>query len=333
MSKKLMLQEQLSTAPQHSYPEWLESARAAFNVAFLKATPILDCPGPLYEPTHLAIDLGRRIRPSLYFAFWYTITKEYPKNANIMPGVGIEYFHAASIIVDDIADGELRRRDKRPIYREFGKDIAVLTAHFLTAAGYKALTKSECSNLLVDKWTTYYSRACVGQAHDYVRVSSVSIQEQQRRSLQKTISFFTFVGDAIDTLQGTNYYCHLFSILGKVFQIGNDVFDLLEFEKSQRHSCEEHYKLRLSYLVPTLIKQKVIREKDLFKVVSFDAFVQIARAARSVLPPTRELLSYQGRLAKRQVSALSLPPLQKTMAYEFIDHCFMRSFWHHNHNA
>jgi hypothetical protein len=249
-----------------------------------------------------------------------------------MPAVAIEFFHAASIIIDDIADGEISRRDKRPLYRVFGIDVAVLTAHYLTAAGYRTLEMSEHPSALIPKWTNAYSDACVGQANDYLRDTALPISDQQQRSLQKTVAFFKFVGETIDLLQRDNRYGGLFAILGEAFQVGNDVVDLLEFEQSQRHSRNERYTLRLSYLVPMLIELGIIRESDLFKQLTYDSHLKISRDACIALPPAREILDHHSRLAKRQVSSFWLSSVQRAMATTFIDHSCMRSFWQHEHH-
>lgn len=82
---------------------------------------------------------GKRLRPSLIFLSAGTIDNQLPPSINgklIQLAVGIELIHSASLIHDDIIDGDLTRRGQETLNKVFGNKIAVLAGDALYSRAF-----------------------------------------------------------------------------------------------------------------------------------------------------------------------------------------------------
>ncbi len=78
---------------------------------------------------------GKRLRPILVLL----IAEALPKKRDIMSAaLSVEYFHAASLIADDLPcmDNDDMRRSKPSLHKVFEESIAILASYTLIAAGY-----------------------------------------------------------------------------------------------------------------------------------------------------------------------------------------------------
>lgn len=87
------------------------------------------------------INGGKRFRPSLVLM----IAKALNFGADVFPAaIGIEYFHTASLIADDLPcmDNDDERRNKPATHRVYGESTALLATYALIAAGYACLAQN-----------------------------------------------------------------------------------------------------------------------------------------------------------------------------------------------
>lgn len=317
----------------HVYPSWFIEARRAFEQCF-EPLQISQSSGPvLTQPVFDAISVGRRIRPALYFAFWNAEKGHYPDNKDAAPAVATELFHSASIIVDDLADREDVRRDKVPIFHQHGEELAVLSSHSLVSTGYRHLLSADSSNELVKVWTKAYQEACIGQSLDYASRSKKTLREQQALSLRKTEAFFGFLGASLDACLLAETHQTLFREIGRIFQIGNDVIDLLNMETSNRICGGSAYPLRLSYLVPDLVECGVIKSSEVFSQCTTERLQEISVEAKRHLPHAAEVLDNEVEEATSRVNNLLIGETQKEYFRDFVKQCCTYSFWNHDHEA
>ena len=150
----------------HAYPQWFRTAREACERDIQEVVRTRIHPEALCNPAVAAIFPGRRIRPTLYYSYWRAVRGTLPTEVHILPALALELFHAASIIVDDLADQELTRRNKLPLYRHYDADTAILTSHYLVATGYELLAHHPQGASLSACWTKAYSQAAQGQYSD-----------------------------------------------------------------------------------------------------------------------------------------------------------------------
>jgi geranylgeranyl diphosphate synthase type II len=84
---------------------------------------------------------GKRFRPTLVLM----IAKALRPEADVSEAaLGIEFFHTASLIADDLPcmDNDDERRNKPTLHKIYGEAIALLATYALIAAGYECLAKN-----------------------------------------------------------------------------------------------------------------------------------------------------------------------------------------------
>jgi geranylgeranyl diphosphate synthase, type II len=84
---------------------------------------------------------GKRFRPALVLM----IGKSLGYEVDLFPAaVGIEFFHTASLIADDLPcmDNDNERRNKPTVHRVFGESVALLATYALISAGYASFAKN-----------------------------------------------------------------------------------------------------------------------------------------------------------------------------------------------
>lgn len=84
---------------------------------------------------------GKRFRPALVFMIAKALGHKIDVSSVAM---GIEFFHTASLIADDLPcmDNDDERRNKPTLHRVYGESIAILSTYALISAGYSCLVKN-----------------------------------------------------------------------------------------------------------------------------------------------------------------------------------------------
>ncbi|MFT7484505.1 MAG: geranylgeranyl diphosphate synthase type II [Candidatus Paceibacteria bacterium] len=94
---------------------------------------------------------GKRWRPYLATCMWVAISSEGRVEAPVMPddlkklAVAVECFHKASLIHDDIEDGDLVRYGEETLHAKHGEAIAINVGDLLLGEGYRLLAEIEMS--------------------------------------------------------------------------------------------------------------------------------------------------------------------------------------------
>lgn len=82
---------------------------------------------------------GKRLRPTLTFLSAGAISNQLTSSAKhnlIQLSIGLELIHSASLIHDDIIDGDLLRRGQKTLNKTFGNKIAVLAGDALYSRAF-----------------------------------------------------------------------------------------------------------------------------------------------------------------------------------------------------
>lgn len=112
---------------------------------------------------------GKRLRPTLALLSAGIINNKLKEGTNdklIQFATGIELMHSASLIHDDVIDGDLFRRGQKTLNRIYGKKIAVLTGDVVYSLAFSTLSNSlpkEFDKIIVEL-TEYMCAAEVMQA-------------------------------------------------------------------------------------------------------------------------------------------------------------------------
>ncbi|MFC1738421.1 polyprenyl synthetase family protein [Planctomycetota bacterium] len=91
---------------------------------------------------------GKRWRPFLVVCAHHAVASQTNKrlsNDLCKIAVAVECFHKASLIHDDIEDGDLIRYDQKTLHAEYGIPIALNVGDFLLGEGYRLLTQLKIS--------------------------------------------------------------------------------------------------------------------------------------------------------------------------------------------
>jgi octaprenyl-diphosphate synthase len=101
---------------------------------------------------HLLDKPGKMIRPALVLLSagmvgWDPDASPEPLNASLVKlGAAVELIHSASLIHDDIIDGEKTRRGQDALHRKHGNQTAVLVGDILYAQSFALITSLEPGN-------------------------------------------------------------------------------------------------------------------------------------------------------------------------------------------
>ena len=116
---------------------------------------------------------GKRLRPTLALLSAGIINNNLKKDNNdklIQFAMGIELMHSASLIHDDVIDGDLFRRGQKTLSKLYGNKIAILAGDVVYSLAFFAISNSlpkEFEKIIVEL-TEYMCAAEVVQAEDTI---------------------------------------------------------------------------------------------------------------------------------------------------------------------
>ncbi len=94
---------------------------------------------------------GKRWRPYLATSLWVALSSEGKDEAPVLPddlkklAVAVECFHKASLIHDDIEDGDALRYGEATLHEEHGVPVALNVGDLLLGEGYRLISELEAS--------------------------------------------------------------------------------------------------------------------------------------------------------------------------------------------
>lgn len=114
---------------------------------------------------------GKRLRPTLALLSAGMVNNNLPESIHtqlIQFATGIELMHSASLIHDDVIDGDLLRRGQKTINKVYGKKIAVLAGDVVYSLAFSKISNAlpkEFEQIIVEL-TEYMCASEVLQAQD-----------------------------------------------------------------------------------------------------------------------------------------------------------------------
>lgn len=138
---------------------------------------------PLTETESISLDFlangGKRFRPFVTLAAYHALTKEEApepeSNLIELPqsvrraAIAIEAFHKASLVHDDIEDGDMFRYGKATLHRRYDTSTALNVGDYLIGMGYRLLAAdrkeigADVSIDIVDRLADAHVKLCEGQ--------------------------------------------------------------------------------------------------------------------------------------------------------------------------
>lgn len=186
---------------------------------------------------HYAIESGRRFRPLLFLLAHKIFKRELTDNVYQM-GAALELLHKASLIHDDLLDGDEFRRGKASFYHTYGARTAVITGDLLVSLAFEQFAECNTDLYLSREWAKLYRLLAMGEMQDLVWEGNWQVNEAQLQEMiyGKTASFLEFVMLAGSYLASKDEKVaarmgQLGKEVGFAFQIMNDLNNWYGLEK------------------------------------------------------------------------------------------------------
>ena len=84
---------------------------------------------PFFEPLNYALTGGKRLRPILLLLAFQSVTRS--ESDPLPAAVAVEMIHSTSLLIDDIIDEDLTRRDVEAFHASYGLKMSLLNAEML----------------------------------------------------------------------------------------------------------------------------------------------------------------------------------------------------------
>jgi geranylgeranyl diphosphate synthase type I len=170
--------------------------------------------------------------------------------ALVLPwAVTCEILHNATLIHDDLQDGDEMRRGMPTTWKEYGSEQAINLGDFLLIIAPQGLIKSSLSskNDLLHLFTVMSSRVVAGQVEEFELNKLQSEHNLHQQYLDciagKTSSLFAGLAIGVGLIAGVsreflNSLESIFFQLGHIFQIQDDILDFYGNKQRESRGCD-----------------------------------------------------------------------------------------------
>ena len=146
-------------------------------------------PKGLYAPIEYALQTGgKRLRPMLTLIACQMFAGEQEKA--LPAALALELFHNFTLLHDDLMDNADTRRGKPTVYKQYGKNTAILSGDQMIIEAYKQLQELPTDKLpkVLRLFNQMATEICEGQQHDmdFEQQQEVSINDYLEMIRQKT---------------------------------------------------------------------------------------------------------------------------------------------------
>jgi hypothetical protein len=336
-----MLVPHSAVAPPFLYPSWLATERLRVNDVIRERIRHYLSDPFLLDHVEQCVLPGRKIRSILLLK---TLSHVGPSVDPSLPVVrdlvvSIELNHAASVLVDDVLDGDHFRHGSAATQRVWGSNTAILFGHLLSGVAIGALSSypDHLANLLAA-----YRATTIGEMYDTFVIPSESPSAGYgRHTWQKTSSLFEFslksagiiVGLPDQTRQTLS--C-IGEKLGHLYQLSNDHADWQVGRLSERHLEDEAWPITFSFPLAVYLAlhgDLSIRSFLKRRTLSFEswhAFLEIIWCPEVASECLRQISSVTSEICdlSRRGLPVELGRYYRDMANLIQD----ESFWFHEYN-
>lgn len=200
-----------------------------------KALPNIE-PDNLYEAaSHLLKASGKRIRPLLTLLSCEAVGGNVKDALNV--AIAFELLHIASLIHDDILDGDNLRRGKRTVHSVWGTETAIIAGDLLIGKAVEIATRTDCPRVLnlVAQATVEMCEGEILEMELQRNLRAISeelclkIIEKKSASLIRVAAESGAIigGGSEDVVKSISKYGEL---MGMAYQIRDDVLNLISTE-------------------------------------------------------------------------------------------------------
>jgi len=300
-----------------------------------------EIPGPPRDKTEtVALDwlnkAGKRWRPFLAACVHQALTQGKPADLSEdlrRVALAVECFHKASLIHDDIEDGDTTRYAQNSLHADFGVPIALNVGDYLLGEGYHLLSQTsaspECKAQMLRIASAGHKELCLGQGAELVWLrnpSPLSVEEVLNIFAKKTSPAFSVALNLAAALAGANPHIasaldQYSDALGIAYQIRDDINDFLStIDPADLNAARPSLLLALAY-----DRASQADKETLASIYSQNADISAVRKIITSLNIERIALEMMRDYKSRAVAALatldntSLKSLLRRVIYKIFD--------------
>jgi geranylgeranyl pyrophosphate synthase len=154
------------------------------------------------------------------------------KDAAMYWAAAIEVMHNASLVHDDISDGDQMRRNRPSVWFKFGRDVALALGDWLIGLSFELAAKAADTSgrpQLVHVLCEHMMATTRGQAKEFDKNAYPSRDTYKDIILGKTAPLFiaplegvAIMGNRADIIPASRQY---FQAIGSVYQVANDLLN------------------------------------------------------------------------------------------------------------
>jgi geranylgeranyl pyrophosphate synthase len=171
---------------------------------------------------------GKMLRATMAMHGAYAL--QINQTAAIRWAAAVEVLHNASLVHDDICDGDKQRRGNQAVWAKFGRNVALTLGDWLIALSFElAAEAAEISNTprLMRILAQHMSRTTAGEAMELEWDGSLDWDAYLTIAADKTAPLLTAPLQGIAVMAGDQHaeqtISAYFRDLGEAYQIGNDI--------------------------------------------------------------------------------------------------------------
>ena len=214
--------------------------------------------------THHFSSTGKQLRAKLALSAGDNFGAD--STACVHWAAAVELLHNASLIHDDICDGDSIRRNRASVWAKFGRDIALALGDWMIAEAFEQAAKaaqiSGCSGL-ISKLSTHMKSTIGGQALEFEHATYPDLDKYLKISSGKTAPLFVAAIDGIADIAGRNdlieRISHYFVAMGVCYQFANDIQNILGTDGAASPSSD--LKRRAPNAVIIYFRSSLVREE------------------------------------------------------------------------
>ena len=186
---------------------------------------------------------GKRLRPRLCMAAYRSVAGDAaPAGALEDLCEAVECFHKASLVHDDIQDGDEERYGRPTVWKEHGVPLAIAAGDWLVAHGYRLIANSGFPNALEMMKATVESHValCEGQGEDLAGVGDYrSVCE---RKTGEAFALAAELGALAAGAESAPYRAYGMAF-GLLFQVRDDLTDGDALAEANAHAADAEAEL------------------------------------------------------------------------------------------
>ena len=288
------------------------------------------------------IEKGRKIRSFLFITTAEALSPNLPENRLLDICLSIEMSHAASVLVDDILDGDDVRHGYQSSQATLGTPASALQAHFLCSEAI-TLVRSwpEIQNQLVDT----YRRLSIAEMYDIFMPQPNDqwiCNGYTEQIYQKTSALFeySFVAAALASKRDDlkEQLKSVGQAMGKLYQLSNDYYDMQPHNLRKRHTTDHSWRITFSFPLAIYLQLHGIpgvQEELNQQILSYDQWTKFLEKiwTKDVGEITLAALTRTEKDAEELVASSTLPAEIRNQFSNLIKLIVQEGFWYHSYDA